>query len=231
MALDFLDDFTEGFLSMASEHGVALIGGDTCSSRSGLALSVTIMAEQYPGLIARRSGARGGDEIWVTGTLGDAALALELLEGGHGACEPSLSARLLDPAPRTAAGRALAESGLISAMIDVSDGLLADFGHIAEMSDVGGVLYPERMPFSVDFRRYAEQQTAFPYHLVLSGGEDYELAFSAPPENREKIYAAMEKSGIGATPVGIVTSSPGVRVPLSDGSCHIPKKSGFTHFT
>jgi thiamine-monophosphate kinase len=231
LPLDFLDEFTEGFLSLAAEHGVTLIGGDTCSSRCGLVLSVTIMAEQYPGLIARRSGARGGHEIWVTGTLGDAALALKLLEGGHGACEPSLCARLLDPTPRVAAGRALAESGLVSAMIDISDGLLADFGHIAEMSGVGGELYLERMPTSGAFRRFAEQQPAFPYHLLLSGGEDYELAFSAPPENREKIYAAMEKSGIEATPVGIVTSFPGVRALLSDGSCHIPKKTGFTHFT
>src|SRR6185369_17441054 len=78
--LDFIDDVTRGFLSMASEHGVTLIGGDTCSSRNGLVISVTIMGEQVPGLIVRRSGARPGDDIWVTGTMGDAALALKMLE-------------------------------------------------------------------------------------------------------------------------------------------------------
>ncbi|NVN89625.1 MAG: thiamine-phosphate kinase [Desulfuromonadales bacterium] len=230
LPLDFLDDFIDGFLAVAEEHAVTLIGGDTCFSRGGLVISVTIMAEQYPELIVRRSGALVGHEIWVTGALGDAALVLELLERNDAPDDPSLSARLHDPTPRTAAGFALAESGLVSAMIDISDGLLADFGHIAEQSGVGGELYLEQMPTSVGFRRYAARHPAFPHHLVLSGGEDYELAFTAPPENREKIYAAMKKCGVEALPVGIVTSCPEVRVLLPDGSCYIPQKSGFTHF-
>jgi len=227
--LDFLDEFIDGFLSMAAEHGVALIGGDTCSSRSGLVISVTIMAEQFPGLIARRSGAQPNDEIWVTGTLGGAALALELLESNQAIDEPSLMARLLDPTPRTATGRALAESGLITSMIDISDGLLADYGHIAEQSRMGGILYLDRLPTSAAFQRYAAPRPVFPHYLVLSGGEDYELAFTAPAENREKIDAITKKCGINAAPVGIVTSSPGVTVLLPDGSRHIPQKPGFTH--
>ena len=229
--LDFLDDFTSGFLAMAAEHGVALIGGDTCSSRGGLVISVTIMAEQYPNLIARRGGAQPHDEIWVTGTLGDSALALELLEGNSGVKIPPLMTRLLDPAPCTVAGRALAESGLITAMIDISDGLLADYGHIAEQSGYGGILYLERLPTSALFRKHADHRSSFPHHLVLSGGEDYELAFTAPAENREKINSIMEKCGINVTPVGIVTNSPEVTVLLSDGSRYIPQKPGFTHFT
>lgn len=231
LPLDFLDGFTEGFLAMAAEHGVALIGGDTCYSRSGLVISVTIMAEQYPDLIVRRSGARPGDEIWVTGALGDAALALELLERNNLAGNPLLEARLLDPTPRTAVGRSLAESGLVTAMIDVSDGLLADYGHIAELSGVGGILYPERLPTSAPFREYAAGQPVFPHQLALSGGEDYELAFTAPPENREKINSTVKKHGIEATPVGIVTNSSEVAVLLSDGSRHIPRKPGYNHFT
>jgi thiamine-monophosphate kinase len=230
-SLDFLDGFTNGFLAMAAEHDVTLIGGDTCSSRSGLVVSVTIMAEQFPDLIVRRSGAQPGDDIWVTGTLGDSAQALELLEGNRAVEAPSLMTRLLDPAPRTEAGRALAESGLITAMIDISDGLLADYGHIAEQSGYGGILYLERLPTSAAFQKHAAHQSAFPHHLVLSGGEDYELAFTAPAENREKIDAIMNNCGINVTPVGIVTSSPEVTVLLSDGSRHIPQKPGFTHFT
>lgn len=227
--LDFLDRFTEGFLAMAGEHGVTLIGGDTCSSKSGLVISVTIMAEQFPHLILRRSGAEAGDEIWVSGTLGEAALALSLLESGDAVDEPSLLARLLDPSPHTRLGLALAESGLVSAMIDVSDGLLADYGHIARQSGKGGILYLERLPISADFRRRASCFPSFPHHLILSGGEDYELAFTAPAENHGKIENLIKKCGIQATAVGIVTSFSGVEVLLEDGSRHIPQKPGFTH--
>src|SRR5476649_477618 len=101
LPLAFLDDFTRGFLAVAAEHGVTLIGGDTCASRSGLVISVTIMGEQLPERIIRRSGAQPGDEIWVTGTLGDAALALRLLEkGALSVGDEYLEFKLLDPAPR-----------------------------------------------------------------------------------------------------------------------------------
>lgn len=248
LPLDFLDEFTRGFLSMAREHGVALVGGDTCSSRSGLIISVTIMGEQRPDLIVRRSGAKPGDDIWVTGTLGDAALGLALLEGGFGSVQPpappqlpgsSLSgaegndfllSRLLDPTPRVAAGRALAEAGLVSAMIDISDGLVADFEHIAERSGVGGTILLNSLPLSPPFRTVAASSPTFPHHLALTGGEDYELAFTAPPDNREKIADLMKKCGIESAPVGIVTRLPVVMVTQPDGSEFIPQRHGFTHF-
>jgi thiamine-monophosphate kinase len=234
--LEFLDAFTRGFLALADEQGVALIGGDTCSSRARLTISVTIMGEQEPERIVRRSGACPGDDIWVTGTLGDAALGLELLEKGE--MFPSLTmeergyliSRLLDPPPRAAAGRSLAEAGLVSAMIDVSDGLLADFGHIAEQSALGGTIRLDALPLSPAFR------AAFPLHppscheLSLAGGEDYELAFTAPAANREKIVRLMKKCGIDAAPVGIVTSLPEVTAVLADGSRYAPKNKGFNHF-
>ncbi|MGD0585192.1 MAG: thiamine-phosphate kinase [Oryzomonas sp.] len=234
--LEFLDAFTRGFLALADEQGVALIGGDTCSSRAGLTISVTIMGEQKPERVVRRSGACPGDDIWVTGTLGDAALGLELLEKGE--IYPSLTAeergylisRLLDPSPRAAAGRALADAGLVSAMIDVSDGLLADFGHIAEQSALGGTIRLDSIPLSPAFR------AAFPLHPpschdpALAGGEDYELAFTAPAANREKIVRLMKRCGIDAAPVGIVTTLPEVTTVLADGSRYVPKNKGFNHF-
>jgi thiamine-monophosphate kinase len=227
--LEFLDEFTRGYLSMAEEHGVALIGGDTCSSKHGLAISVTIMGEQLPDRILRRSGARPGDEIWVTGSLGDAAMGLSLAEKGVEGDEYLLS-RLLDPTPRTAAGIALAESGLVSAMIDISDGILADFGHIAEMSAVGGTIRLDELPLSPQFRAAAAALPAFPYALALAGGEDYELCFTAPPAGREKIIALMKKCGVEAAPVGIVTSSPEVVVHDAAGQpFHLPHQ-GFNHF-
>jgi thiamine-monophosphate kinase len=235
LPLDFLDQFTAGFLSMAMEHGVSLIGGDTCSARSGLALSVTIMGEQFPEHVLRRSEARPGDEIWVTGTLGDAALGLSLLETADGVvlvekANPFIIARLLDPTPRTAIGLALATSGLVTAMIDISDGLLSDFGHIAEMSTVGGVIHLGQLPLSDAFRSTVRSSSPFQYHLALSGGEDYELCFTAHPASREKIIAIMKKCGVEAAPVGIVTSSPEVAVHDAAGQPFHLSHQGFNHF-
>jgi thiamine-monophosphate kinase len=260
-SLEFLDEFTRGYLAMAGEHGVALIGGDTCSSKHGLAISVTIMGEQLPELILRRSGAVPGDEIWVTGTLGDAAMGLKLLEGGFDSAQPTGSAqppgsaqptnvahpttqppgstlsgveglisRLLDPTPRTTAGIALAESRLVTAMIDVSDGILADFGHIAEMSGVGGIIRLDALPLSPQFRAAAAGLPAFPHAFALAGGEDYELCFTAHPDSREKIAALMKKCGVEVAPVGIVTSSPEVVVHDAAGQPFRLSHQGFNHF-
>ena len=243
-----LDDFTSGFLAMAAEHDVTLIGGDTCASQSSLIISVTIMAEQKPDLIVRRSGAHTGDEIWVTGALGDAALALSILERDFDYVQQPDSAiktsssmsgvkgndyllsRLLDPTPRTMSGRMLAESGMATAMIDISDGLLADLGHIAGLSGVGGTLHLDALPISSHFQATVRCLPAFPYQLVLAGGEDYELCFTAHPANREKIDELMKKCGIDATPVGIVTNLPGVTVLQSNGIPFDLKTTGFNHF-
>ena len=252
LPLDFIDDFTRGFLALAAEQGVALIGGDTCSSRVGLVVSVTIMGEQLPGRILRRSGAQPADDIWVTGTLGDAALGLKMLGFDSaqppGFAQPTVSAmsassslsgaegndyllsRLLDPTPRVSAGLALAESGLVSSMIDISDGLLADFGHIAELSGVGGCIRIDDLPLSTAFRICTEKLPELLCHLALAGGEDYELCFTAPPENREKIVECVKKCGVEVTPVGIVASLPGVAVIRADGTDFSSQIKGFNHF-
>ena len=225
---DFIDDFIRGFLAVASEYRVTLIGGDTCSSRSGLTLSVTIMGEQFPDRIVRRTGAKPDDDIWVTGTLGDAALGLRMVEKGEG--DEFLVGRLLDPTPRVTAALILAEAGLATAMIDISDGLLADFGHIAELSQVGGCIRCGDVPLSASFRSHPAHTPRIPYQLALSGGEDYELCFTADSSNREKIIEAMKKCGIAVTRVGIVTSSPGVTALNPDGSRFEVHTEGFTHF-
>lgn len=230
LPLDFLDEFTRGFLAMSGEYGVTLIGGDTCSSRQGLAISVTIMGEQLPECIVRRSGARPGDEIWVTGTLGDAAMGLRLVESGETEGHEYLLSRLLDPVPRTAAGTALAGSGLATAMIDVSDGLLADFGHIAEQSGVGGIIRLTDLPLSRQLREAAAAISSSPHESALAGGEDYELCFTAPAECREKIAASMKKCGIPAFPVGIVTAAPEVTVLAASGEPFHLSHQGFNHF-
>ena len=215
---------------MAAENGVALIGGDTCSSRSGLAVSVTIMGEQHPDRIVRRTGAMPDDDIWVTGTLGDAALVLKLLENSEPVSDRLLSS-LLDPNPRVSAALALVEAGLVTSMIDISDGVLADYGHIGEQSGVGGCIRLDDLPLSAGFRSYAATLPTIPYHLALSGGEDYELCFTGQCSNREKIIDCMKKCGIEVTRIGIVTSLPGVTAINQDGSPHIARTEGFNHFT
>lgn len=248
LPVGFVDQFMLGFLDVARKYGVSLIGGDTCSSKSGIVVSVTIMGEQYPGLVVRRSGASAGDQIWVSGTLGDAALGLALLEGdrrfsGAGAEGDSvalllggdevvslLAGRLLDPQPRVLLGQALAASGLVTAMIDVSDGILADFGHIAEQSCVGGEIVVERLPVSERFRQTVARVSPFPFDLLLSGGEDYELAFTAKPSDSEKIKQIAKKCGIAVSHVGIVTASPEVVAVSAGGTRYNPQVTGFNHF-
>ena len=230
LPLDFIDDFMRGFLELASEYHVTLIGGDTCSSRTGVTISVTIMGEQYPNLIVCRSGAQPDDDIWVTGTLGDAALALSLLENGTGASDMLLS-RLLDPMPRVATALAVAEARLATAMIDVSDGIRADFGHIAELSGVGGTIWIADLPLSDMFRSLTADLPAIPCHHALSGGEDYEICFTADRSNREKIADCAKKCGIAATRIGIVTKFSGVTVLNRDGTPFNAVTEGFNHFT
>ena len=230
ISLDFIDDFTRGFLGMASEFRIDLVGGDTCSSRSGLSISVTIIGEQRPDRIVRRSGAAPDDDIWVTGTLGDAALALKLVEEGAEGSDFLIS-RLLDPAPRVAAALALTEAGLATAMIDVSDGILADFGHIAEQSGVGGCIRIGDLPLSPDFHGQTAHLPAIPYQLAFSGGEDYELCFTAHHSNRVKIVECMKKCGIAVKRIGIVTSCSGVAIVNIDGSRCNAQIEGFDHFT
>ncbi len=230
LPLYFIDDFIRGFLELASENNVTLIGGDTCLSHSGVTISVTIMGEQYPDLIVCRSGAQPDDDIWVTGMLGDAALSLSLLENDTAAPYLMLS-RLLDPTPRVSVALALAEAGLATAMIDVSDGLLADFGHIAELSGVGGTIRSADLPLSDIFRSLTVHPSDISCRHALSGGEDYELCFTAGRSNREKIVACANKCGVAATRVGIVTRFSGVTVLNRDGTQFTALAEGFNHFT
>lgn len=225
----------DGLAEQAASHGCLLAGGDTCGSKSGLVLSVTIMGEQTPDLLLTRSGARPGDEVWVSGTLGDGALGLQLLlEGGRmdgsGGAPDLVMGRQLDPAPRCGLGQALAEAGLVNAMIDISDGLLADLGHICRQSGCGAEILLAQVPRSTAFEELAGTCSGYPWHLAVCGGEDYELCFTAAPEHHAAVMAAGKKSGVPVTVVGKVTRSGQVRAILPDGAVFQPPSSGYTHF-
>jgi thiamine-monophosphate kinase len=228
MSLEFMDAFVGGMLGLAGEHGVQLVGGDTCASRGGLVISVTLLGEQTAGSVVCRSGARPGDLICVTGTLGDAALGLLELRAGRR--DGPAVGRHLDPAPRCREGLLLAEAGLPTAMIDVSDGLMGDLGHILESSRVGARIDTGRLPCSHYFLEAAAGLTAEPADLVLSGGEDYELLFTVPPGKMEHLPSALSGTGTQVTVVGEVTEVRGLQLLAPDGSVSMPRHHGFRHF-
>jgi thiamine-monophosphate kinase len=228
ISVEFLDDFMRGMLGRADEFGVTLIGGDTCSSKGGLVVSLTIVGEQTPDRIIRRGGAVPGDIVFVTGYLGDSALGLEMLKNG----EPGNFAteKHLDPFPRVREGIALAESGIPTAMIDISDGLLADLGHILECSGTGARLDLEKIPLSSFFREKCCSLSEESYSLALAGGEDYELLFTAPSSGKNGIDAISALSGIPVTAIGEITSAGGLTV-ISCGSPYEISRRGFNHFS
>jgi thiamine-monophosphate kinase len=227
MPLEFIDSLTSGILQLAAEHGVTLIGGDTCASRSGLVIAITAYGEQLPGTLIRRSGARPGDDIFVTGTVGDAALGLQLLRQGQRSGHAV--ERQLNPTPRVRLGTALAEAGLPTAMIDISDGLLADLGHVTRHAAVAARLCLDQLPLSTEYLRYCSR-AADRYDLALTGGEDYELLFTAPRERTQEIIDLGVAHGTGITAIGAIGSGSGVTVHKVDGTAYTVKKSGHDHF-
>ncbi|AJE04445.1 thiamine-phosphate kinase [Geobacter pickeringii] len=228
LSVEFLDRFAEGMLSLADEHAVALVGGDTCRSPAGLVISVTLHGEQQPDSIVRRHGARPDDRLFITGTVGDSAMGLELLRRGER--EGWAVERHLDPSPRVAAGRALAAAGLATAMIDVSDGVVADLGHILEQSGCGARVEAALLPRSPFFREEAGRVASSPDLLALTGGEDYELLFSVRAEREHEVAAVLRGTGTTATAIGSITAGSGVTVVAADGAELALPRGGYNHF-
>ncbi len=219
----WLDGFLDGFLELAGQHGIAVVGGDT--TRGPLSLGVTAMGFVEPGRALRRDGAQLGDDVWVTGTLGAAAAALQSLLAGA-ALDRALRTRLDRPTPRVAAGLKLV--GLANACIDVSDGLLADLGHICARSGVAAEIELESLPASSALQRFAP---AVRHAWQAAGGDDYELCFTAPPRLHDEIVAAMASVEVPATRIGSIVAGQGVRALDADGNPWQPPRRGYDHFT
>jgi thiamine-monophosphate kinase len=228
-SLEFIDEFIRGTLSVAEQFNVSLIGGDTCSSREGVVISITVMGEQIPEKVVRRRGAAPGDLVFVTGTLGDSALGLNLLKSGERG-NPATD-RHLDPSPRVREGLALANAGMPTAMIDVSDGLLADLGHILELSAVGASLELDKIPLSPFFLEKYRPLCDECLSLALAGGEDYELLFTAPASRNQEIFSLLQRLGTPVTVIGEITAEERLRVISGDGSEYRIVKRGYNHFS
>jgi thiamine-monophosphate kinase len=222
-----LDAFFDGFIQAAGACGAALIGGNM-SAAPCLMLSVTLLGRTPHGVVTR-AGARVGDDLYVTGTLGDAALGLRLLqEGRDGAEARVVIARFLCPSARLTVGREVAAQRLATAMIDVSDGLLQDLGHLCEESHVGAVVEAPALPLSPGYRALLGPED---WSLSLTGGEDYELLFSAAAEHRAVIKALARTSGCAITRIGrVVPQAQGLSVRGPDGAAYTPARAGYDHF-
>lgn len=228
MSLEFLDSFIAGFLDQADRFDVALIGGDTSASSGGFFINVTLMGEQVPEKVVTRRGAQVGDLICVSGTLGDSALGLEALR--KGVLPTGALRRHLDPEPRVSLGLALADATIPTAMIDISDGLIADLGHILKQSARGGRVRIADLPLSGDYREYCGRYGADPHALSLGGGEDYELLFTLPAARLAEAQKLGAATSAPISVIGEIVAEPGVYVVTPQGGSYEASSKGYDHF-
>ncbi len=223
----WLTAFARGFFRMADQHGIELVGGDT--TRGALTISITVIGEVPPSQALLREGARAGDDIWVSGVIGSAALALAYRQGRL-FMEQIDAAKVLPalylPTPRIELGIAL--RGVASSAIDISDGLLADLGHILERSNVGAKLEFATLPTLPVAQAYLHEPVA--RDCMLAGGDDYELCFTAPVSRRDAVAAAAQSAGVAVTRIGRITAEPGLAVVDANGQALHFDRTGYDHF-
>ncbi len=230
--LDCVRALYRGMQAQARRFNVVLLGGDTVAASGGLSISITLIGRAHPRRILYRRGARPGDLIFVSGTLGDSSLGLALLQKGvRVSSRQHLIRRHLDPEPRVVLGRALAEAKLATSMIDVSDGVAADLGHILEQSHVGAEVYLEQLPLSRAYKRHVSHLCADMYAPALSGGEDYELLFTVPPGRRKSVEDCACKLGVPVSCIGCITGSKErLHIIGPEGREYALEKKGHSHF-
>jgi thiamine-monophosphate kinase len=226
----WLAGFAEGLLALADAHQCELVGGDT--TRGPLTINITVFGEVPAGQALLRSGARAGDDLWVSGWLGDARLALEAFRGTVSLSERAFEKarrRMEQPEPRVALGMAL--RGLASAAIDVSDGFAGDLAHVLRSSGVGATVEAFHAPsLLAALGQGAALDAGFVRELVWAGGDDYELAFTAPAARRDAVQEAGRASGTRVTRVGRIDAEPGLRLVDADGRPVAGRFAGFDHF-
>lgn len=222
----WLGPFSDGLFSLAEKYHCELIGGDT--TRGPLNICITIFGEVPTNGALRRDRAKNGDDIWVSGTLGDARAGLECLQGKVAldtAARDFCLTRLQRPDPRVALGMAIRQ--LAHAAIDLSDGLMGDLSHILNRSRVGATLNIDALPASFAL---ASQPREFQLRCMLSGGDDYELCFTAPPSQKEAIQEAARKTNTPVTRVGTIDSTQGLRLVNAQGEKQTFSLHSFDHF-
>ncbi len=221
----WLAGFANALAEAASEYNIALVGGDT--TRGPLCISLQVMGSAPAGTAILRSGAQPGDLIYVSGQLGDARAALAFLDkpaSNLSLAEQAILARYHAPSPRLILGQKL--RGLATAAVDVSDGLAADLGHILTASGVSAVINTEKLPLSAALVKTCPERAV---EFALSGGDDYELCFTAPAEHRATLAALSAELNLAITEIGYVDAGNGIQCYAADGS-EITPAAGYQHF-
>ena len=222
----FVAPFAQGLFALADEHGIELVGGDTTAGP--LNICITVFGQVPPGQALLRSGARAGDELWVSGLLGDARLALEVFRGSvalPGEQFQAVRRAMEQPQPRVALGMAL--RGVATSAIDLSDGLLGDLGHVLRRSNVGAAVNVDSLPRSVVL---AAMPQALQHEYLLAGGDDYELLFTAPAHAHDAVLAAAASAGVAVSRCGSIEAAAGLRVEDARGRKLTTPWRGFDHF-
>ena len=228
---DWVARFAEGLAQDQRHYGIDLLGGDSVATQGPAVLSLTAVGEVAAGDEIRRSGARPGDHVWISGTIGDAFLGLAVLRGGYSELAAEEQAVLISrfqlPEPRVELGPRLA--GIAHAMLDVSDGLVADLGHICEASQVGACVMLAELPLSPAARQIAAGTPDLPLRLATAG-DDYELLFTAPPEASETILRLAAELRLSLTAIGTIEPGAAVRLVDAEGKLVPVAAAGYRHF-
>ncbi|UCD85984.1 MAG: thiamine-phosphate kinase [Deltaproteobacteria bacterium] len=235
--VESLREFFRGLKELSLNYRVKLIGGDTSASTGKLMISVTVLGEAPRGQVVRRTGAEVGDQIFVTGTLGDSLLGLYILRNGINPTRslrklPRVVRKHLDPQPRIKEGKLIAGKGLATAMIDLSDGLLADLGHLTRDVGLGAKLWREKLPLSNYYRRNILSFEQDKWKLALTGGEDYELLFTVSRAKVKQLRHLSSRFDCRLTRIGeVVEGSEDITVvDKNDKPCKINYLTGYDHF-
>lgn len=239
VSLATLDGVYEGIRSLGRRLGIAIVGGNVSSTDGPLTLDMTLLGRVARGKACTRSGGHPGDKLVVTGTLGGAAAGLLAFTAARDAAShmrvgddvlERARVALVAPVPRVAEGRALGALGVVSAMVDVSDGLAADLGHVCTASSVGAIVEAEALPIDAAASTIATAYGRDPIDLALGGGEEYELLFSVPPAALDAALHAVRSTGSSASVIGELTEArEGMRLRLADGRVQPLEPRGWDH--
>jgi thiamine-monophosphate kinase len=236
---NFVDQMYDGWLDLANRYGVQLIGGDTSRAHEHIVIDSIAIGECTTGMAVKRNGARPGDQIFVTGSLGGAAAGLRLIERGAHLAEQNLAdedsqkldhvlLRQLRPEPRVGWGMVLGEERLTTAMIDLSDGLSSDINHLCEASNVGALLDASLLPIDEHVVELCGRRALDPLQLALHGGEDFELLFTVKPENVARLPRRVD--GVEIKRIGeVMSANDGVKISEGSRTWEL-RPGGWKHF-
>jgi thiamine-monophosphate kinase len=223
-----IEQFLDGIFAGLKHYDVLLAGGDTCRSKDSLVISVTVQGFCHKDRLIMRSGARVGDDIWVSGTLGDSGLALQRLMANM-PLSPFLAQRHYRPEARVMLGQQLADRKLATAMLDLSDGLAGDLRHLLKASSVGARVDLDCLPLSKEFRVEIQKDPGL-IDLAICGGEDYELLFTAGSEQRARLELLSIELNLPLHQIGVIKAGQELQFCKSDGQNYQPQLSAFDHF-